>query len=216
MLLMVLFSVAQSLQTAGHPSGWNTIRLVSPHIQTGAGYELRSYKWLDVPGKYEFYNEQMFQGFALLFFENSMPNRNDAFALMLRAAQKMTPPNNRLRYPSILANALASELETFAGSAAGRAAETSNALVSSMFAYGMYDIITHFGMTEADMRSELNNNLITLPKAFANYWAHRDALKQRVCPFLGGPNCTGAGNIDIARAASEAKAYFTDATRILR
>ena len=107
-----------------------------------------------------------------------MPNRNDAFALMLRAAQKMTPPNNRLRYPSILANALASELETFAGSAAGRAAEASNTLVSSMFAYGLYDIITHFGMTEADMKSELNDNLITLPKAFANYWAHRDALNK--------------------------------------
>lgn len=204
------------------PSGWNTIRLVSPHIQTGARYELRGYKWLDVPGKYVFYNEQMFQGFAILFFEKAMASRNDAFDMMLRAAKKMTPPNNRLRYPALLANALANELETYAGTAAGRAAEASHSLVSSMYVYALFDIITHFGISEEDMKREFRINMETYlpvpkPKAFDNYWAHRAALKARLCPMLGGNNCSsGNGNIDIVRAAEEAKVYFTDSSRILR
>src|SRR6187455_1274318 len=93
--------------------GYNTSLLVNPNIQTGARYELRDYRWLDVPGKFEFYNEQIFQGYALLFFENAMRNRNNSFAMMLRAAQKMTPPNNKFRYPAVLANALAIELEAY-------------------------------------------------------------------------------------------------------
>lgn len=203
------------------PPGWNTIELVSPHIQTGAGYELRGYKWLDVPGQFTFYNEQMFQAYALFFHENAMPTRNDAFDMMLRAARRMTPPNNRLRYPALFANALANELEAFARTPAGRAAETNRNLVSSMFAYALYDIVTHFGMTEADMRREFTINMETYapvprPLAFNNYWAQRDALKQLVCPFLGGPNCTGNGNIDIVRAATEARTYFTAPARILR
>lgn len=217
----VVFSGTIPANRTVTPPGWNPIRLVSPHIQTGAGYELRSYKWLDVPGKFGFYNEQMFQAFALFFYENSMPSRNDAFDMMLRAAKNMTRPNNRLRYPALFANALANELETFARTPAGRTAETNHALVSSMFTYALYDIVTHFGMAEADMKREFTINMETYlpvpkPLAFNNYWSHRDALKQRICPFLGGPNCTGNGNIDIVRAASEAKAYFTEASRILR
>ena len=203
------------------PPGWNPIRLVSPHIQTGAGYQLRSYRWQDVPGEYVFYNEQMFQAFALLFYENALPGRNDVFDLMLRAARTMTPPNNRLRYPALFANALSNELERYAGTAAGRAAETNRTLASSMFTYALFDIITHFGMSEADLRREFTINMETYlpvpkPKAFDNYWAHRDAVKQLVCPFLGGNNCTGNGNIDFVRAAREAKTYFADPSRILR
>lgn len=200
---------------------WDTILLVSPHIQTGARYELRSYKWLDVPGKYTFYNEQLFQAYALFLYENIRSNRNDAFDMMLRAARTMTPPNNRLRYPALFANALANELESFARTAAGRAAETNRTLVSSMFAYALFDIVTHFGMTEADLRREFTINMATYvpvpqPLAFTSYWAQRDALKQLVCPFLGGVNCAGNGNIDFVRAVREAKTFFTEPARILR
>jgi hypothetical protein len=202
------------------PPGWNPIRLVSPHIQTGAGYQLRSYRWQDVPGEFVFYNEQMFQAFALLFYENALAGRNDVFDLMLRAARTMTPPNNRLRYPALFANALSNELERYAGTAPGRAAETNRTLASSMFTYALFDIITHFGMSEADLRREFTINMETYlpvpkPKAFDNYWAHRNAVKQLVCPFLGGNDCTGNGNIDFVRAAREAKTYFADPSRIL-
>jgi hypothetical protein len=197
------------------------ITLVSPHIQTGAGYELRSYKWLNVPQEYALYNEQIFQAFALALFENSFPNRTLAFDAMLRSAKALTPPNNRLRYPAHLANAMANELEAFARTPAGRTAEASHTLVSSMFVYAMLDLITHFGMSEADLRREFTINMSTYtptpqPLAFAQYWAHRAAIKQLACPHLGGPNCTGDGNIDFLRAVSEVKNYFTDSSRILR
>lgn len=199
------------------PAGWRPIRLVNRDIETGASYQLRSYKWLDVPGNYTLYNEKMFQSYALFFYENAMSSRTDAFAMMLRAAKKMTPPNNRLRYPAVFANALANEMEAFARTAAGRAAETNHTLVSSMFSYAMYDIVNHFGMTEADMQREFRVATgVPAPIAFTRYWAERAALKQRVCPFLGGPNCTGNGNIDFARAVAEAKAFCTDSSRILR
>lgn len=218
----VVFSGTIPANRQVNPPGWNTIRLVSPDIETGAGYELRGYKWLDVPGKYAFYNEQMFQGFAMLFFEQAMPNRNNAFDMMLRSAKKMTAPNNRLRYPALLANALANELEAHAATPAGRTSETNGTLVSSMFVYALYDIITHFGMSEADLRRELSTNMATYvpvpkPKAFDEYWNHRAAVKALVCPFLGGNDCApGNGNIDIVRAAQEAKTYFSDPSRILR
>jgi hypothetical protein len=198
-----------------------TITLVSPSIQTGARYELRSYRWLDVPGKFVFYNEQMFQAFALSFFENALPSRTQAFNMMLDAAKAMTPPNNRLRYPAHMANGLANGLEAFARTPEGRAAETSHTLVSSMFAYALMDIVTHFGMSEADLRREFTINMSTYnsttqPLAFNAYWAHRAAIKAIACPNLGGADCTGTGTIDFMRAVRDVKNYCTDSSRILR
>ena len=204
------------------PPGWNPIRLVSPHIQTGAGYQLRAFKWLDVPGKYCFYNEQMFQAYALMFYEQSAVDPVKSFDMMLNAAKKLTPPNNRLRYPAAFANALANELETYARSAEGRTAQSRNTLVSSMLAYALYDIVTHFGMSEDDMKREFRINMETYkpipkPKAYDEYWADRAALEKRLCPFLGGSDCNrGTGPINIIQAAQEARTYFRDARRILR
>jgi hypothetical protein len=217
----VIFSGTIPANRIVTPTGWNPIRLVSPHIQTGAGYELRSYRWLDVPGQFGFYNEQMFQAYALFFYENAIPSRTESFDMMLRAARVMTAPNNRLRYPALFANALANELERFARTPAGTAAETNRTLASSMFAYALYDIVTHFGMSEADLRREFTVNMETYlpvarPLAFNNYWAHRDAVKQLVCPFLGGANCAGNSNIDFVRAVREARTYFSEPARILR
>jgi hypothetical protein len=197
------------------------IKLVSPHIQTGARYELRVYKWLDVPGKFVFYNEQMFQAYALAFYENAFPTRTLSLETMLRASRVMTPPNNRLRYPAHLANALANELETFARTPAGRTAETNHTLVSSMFAYALIDLVSHFGMSEADLRREFTINMSTYtptpqPLAFAQYFTHRAAIKALACPHLGGTDCAGSGNIDFLRAVAEVKNYFTDSSRILR
>ena len=203
------------------PTGWNPIKLVNPNVQTGARYELRAYRWLDVPGKFVFYNEQMFQAFALSFFENALPTRTQAFNMMLEAAKALTPPNNRLRYPAHLANGFANGLEAFARTPEGRAAETNHTLVSSMFAYALMDIITHFGMSEAELRREFTINMTTYnttpqPLAFNAYWAHRAAIKALACPNLGGADCAGTGNIDFMRAVRDVKNYFTDSSRILR
>lgn len=203
------------------PNG-NFITLVSPHIQTGARYELRRYKWLNVPGEYVFYNEQMFQGFALLYHEFAYEKKDTAFTKILMAAKKLTPPRERLRYPATLANELANLMELYANTARGRAEETAGTLVSSMFAYAVFDIITHFGMSENDLKREFTINMstyvpIAVPKAFNAYWAERNAIRQLVCPHLGGSNCVaGTGNIDVIRAVTEARNYLRNASKILR
>ncbi|MBT1709631.1 hypothetical protein KK062_15415 [Fulvivirgaceae bacterium PWU5] len=202
------------------PPHRSTITLVNSYIETGARYELRSYRWLDVPGKFVFYNEMMFQAYAWFFFDQGLPSRTEAFDVMMRACQVMTPPNNRLRYPGILATALASELEAYAGTPAGRAAETNHRLVSSMFAYALYDIVTHFDISDAELtqRFSISRSLSTAtpPQALTQYFTHRAAVKQLACPHLGGPNCVGTGTINFARAVTEVKNYFTDSSRILR
>lgn len=199
-----------------------TIKLVAPHIQTGGRYILRSYKWLDVPGDYVFYNEQMFQGFAQLFHELALVRNDTAFNMIVKSAQAMTPPRERLRYPSFMANHIANSMELYASSVQGRAEETAKTLTSSMFVYALYDIITHFGITEARLKREFTISMATYlptpkPKAFDQYWTHRAAVKALACPHLGGNNCMpGAGNIDIVKAIIAARDYFRDPSRILR
>jgi hypothetical protein len=198
------------------------VRLVAPHIQTGAGYELRSYKWLDVPGDIVFYNEQMAQGFALLFQEFAFSNKTRAYNTIFDAARAMTLPNQRLKYPAFFANNLANSMESYARTTAGRSEETAGTLTSSLFVYALYDMFTHFGMTEESLKRELSVNFdpykpIPKPLAFDNYWAQREAVKQLACLYLEGNNCQhGISTIDIRRAVEAVRNYFRDASRILR
>jgi hypothetical protein len=198
------------------------VRLVAPHIQTGAGYELRSFKWLDVPGDYVFYNEQMAQGLALMFHEFAFSSRTRAYNAIFDAARAITPPNQRLKYPGFFANNLANSMEAYARTSAGRSEETAGTLTSSMFVYALYDLFTHFGMTEEKMRRELLVNFdpykpIPKPLAFDNYFSQRDAVKQVACQYLEGNNCQhGTGAIDIRRAVEAIRNYYRDPSRILR
>jgi hypothetical protein len=203
------------------PDG-DTIRLVSQHIQTGARYEIRKYKWLDVPGEFVFYNEMMCQAYLQLFHEFAFERKDTAFQKILSAAKGITAPRERLRYPASIANQLALSMERHAATARGQAEEAAGTLTSSMFAYALYDILTHFGMSEADMKRELSINMATYlpfpkPQAYDAYWSRRNAVRQLACPFLGGSNCvSGTGAIDIVRAVTAARDYFRDSSRILR
>src|SRR5690606_37469304 len=97
-------------------------------------------------------------------------------------------------------------------------------LVSSMFAYALYDLLGHFGQTEAELRRAFDINSATYipytpkPAAFNRYWAHRDAIRRLACPHLGGDNCnpSGTGNIDIHRAVVAVRDFFRDPATILR
>lgn len=189
------------------------------------GYELRRYRWLDVPGKYVFYNENMSEAFFYLFYRYGFSSRDTAFNKIFDATKTLSlTPNQRFRYPAHVANLLANKMEAYARTAAGRAEENNRTLVSSMFAYALYDLLGHFGRTEADLRREFDINSATYipgtpkPIAFTRYWAHRDAIRQLACPHLGGDNCnpTGTGNIDIHRAVRAVRDYFTNPTTILR
>ncbi len=189
------------------------------------GYELRAYKWLDVPGDFVFYNEQMSEAYFYLYHRYAFASRDTAYNKVFDAVKKLcVNANQRHRYPAHAANMFANSMEAYARSSAGQADAANNTLVSSMFAYALYDLLTHFGQSDADLRRAFDINSATYipytpkPQAFTQYWAHRNQVKQLACPFLGGNSCSpgATGNIDIHRAVAAVRDYFKNSARILR
>lgn len=197
-------------------------RITSP---TG-GYQLRSYRWLDVPGRYVFYNELMSECYFYLMHRYSFNSPDTAYNKIYAGVQTLCIyANQRWRYPAHMANLLANGMEAYARTAAGRTDETNGVLVSSMFAYALYDLLGHFGMTDDELRRQFDINSASYiphtpkPIAYTRYFAIRDQVRQLACPFLGGSaNCasTAAGRIDIHGAVTAVRNYFRDASRILR
>jgi hypothetical protein len=200
------------------PDG-RAISLTSTNLQPGSGYELRIYKWLDVPGQYVLYNEEMSESYFYLYQRYAFASQDTAYQKLLGAAKVLSAPNQRLRYPAHVANILANSMEVYARA---HAADTS--LVSSMFALGLYDLLGHFGRTDDDLRREFSINAATympmtpVPKAQAEYLRRRAAVKALVCPYLSGNGtCREQGsNIDIHAAVVAMRNYFHDPATILR
>lgn len=189
------------------------------------GYELRSYRWADVPGKFVFYNEQMSEAYFYLYHKYGFHRPDTAFNKIFDGVKKLCmSANQRHRYPAHMANMLANSMEAYARSAAGQAEQTNGTLVSSMFAYALFDLLGHFGQSEADLKREFDINSATYigytpkPLAFNQYWAHRNAIRQLACPHLGGDSCNpaGTGNIDIQQAVAAVRDYFRNPARILK
>jgi hypothetical protein len=202
-----------------------SVRLNTNITPAGGGYELREYRWLDVPGEFVFYNELMSEAYFYLYHQYGFNSKDSAYNKLLSAVKTLCNyPVQRYRYPAHVSNMLANSMEAYARSAAGQAEQANNTLVSSMFAYALFDIITHFGMSDADLQREFDINSATYiphtpkPIAFTQYFARRAQVKQIACPFLGGPNCApnSTGAIDIHRAVREVRNYFTNAATILK
>jgi hypothetical protein len=197
----------------------NAITLTSPNLQPGSGYELRTYKWLDVPGQFVLYNEMMSESYFYLYHRYAYANQDTAYAKLIRAARVLSTPNQRLRYPAHVANILANSMEAYA-----RAHPADTSLVSSMFPLALYDLLGHFGRTDDDLQREFRINSATytpmtpVPKAQQEYYKRRAAVKALVCPYLSGnATCREQGNnIDIQGAVLAMRNYFHDPSTILR
>jgi hypothetical protein len=229
----------------GTPAMWNaphtTLCTGIPCISTGGdtlnvhlntwitsptgGYELRAYRWFDIPGKFVFYNEQMSESYFYLFHKYGFLQRDTAYNKIFDGVKKLCiSANQRHRYPAHMANMLANSMEAYARSAAGQAEGNNRTLVSSMFAYALYDILGHFGHSEADLRREFDITSATYiaytpkPQAFSQYWAHRNAIRQLACQHLGGNSCNPAAtsNINIHQAVTAVRDYFKNPATILR
>ena len=203
---------------ARFPNG-NAISLTSTNLQPGSGYELRTYSWLDIPGQFVLYNEMMSESYFFLYHQYAYAVPDTAYRKIIAAAGVMSPPNQRLRYPAHVANVLANSMEAYA-----RARPADTSLVSSMFALGLYDLLGHFGRTDADLQREFTINAATamrmtpVPRAQAEYMRRRAAVKALVCPFLSGnAGCTQAhAPINIHAAVQAMRRYFRDPATILR
>lgn len=186
------------------------IKLVNTPLD--GNYELRNYKWLDVPGKYLMYNEIISKAYFYLIHKYAFDKEDRAYARILMAVKDMAKPNVHDRYIGYAANHIARNMELYASSVPGKADKDNGVLVSSMITYGLIDLLTHFGMTEEDFKKYLRINQAgsELPIAYVKYWSQRAKLKALVCPHLGGNNCNGGqGNIDILKATKEMRDFFT-------
>jgi hypothetical protein len=116
----------------------------------------------------------------------------------------------RNRYPTFAANNLAAQLEAFAATPAGQQKKAAGTLTSSMFPIALLDMITHFGMTDAEFQTEFRRDqpLVT-SKALTEYWKHRDAIR-KICDahFKANP-------IRFTVAVGEVHAYFQKPATIL-
>src|SRR5690606_6654963 len=78
-------------------------------------YQLRNYRWIDVPGKYVFYNEQMSEAYFYLFHKYGFLQRDTAYNKVFDAVKKLCREANQIhRYPAHVANMLANDLEAYA------------------------------------------------------------------------------------------------------
>src|SRR5262245_2561281 len=177
------------------------ITLTTPNLAPDAQYELREYKWLDVPGDCVLYNEMMSESYFYLYHRYAFSDPDTAYQKILGAARVLSFPNQRYRYPAHVANVLANYMEAYA-----RAHPADPQLVSSMFPLALYDLLGHFGRTDDGLRREFTINSWTytptpVPKAQAEYLKRRAAVKALVCPYLSANSaCKEQGaSIDIEK-----------------
>jgi hypothetical protein len=204
------------------------INLVGEHIQTGASYQVRKYKWLDVPGDFVFYNEIMFQAMMYIYHEKAFASKDTSMTKILKVGNYLSPlsDHQRHRYPINVAMKLAKLMEEYASTPVGRREETNNTLVSSLFPIALYDMLTHFGQTDTEFQRELevaNYQVEGItnfgqPRAKAEYLAKRAEIKRLLCPFLSANSECRQANAPIKMdlAISALLTYCRDSSRILR
>jgi hypothetical protein len=168
---------------AGEPQVWN-----APHIendrpipatlpQTG-GYSWRYYSWIDIPGFFVQFGESTSTAFHLYFWQNVYGNRDQALDMILSSARSMAFDRTK-RYLTYAVNRLAVQMESTAPVGPG------TVRTSSMFPFALLDVLTHFGMTDDEYRQEYGRNYPeTNPRAFTEYWHHRNAVRNLTQPFL--------------------------------
>ena len=101
--------------------------------------------------------------------------------------------------------------ESNANTAEGRADEEMGRLRSGMFVYGLLDLLTHFGISQAELKKDLSENAQgKTPRAFDKYWAIRDDIKKRMGPYIGPPE------IKIREALFDLVSYFSRTETIIR
>jgi hypothetical protein len=157
-----------------------------PDAPPGAGYAVRSYRWRDVPGKYILFCETTSTAFHMFFWKYANNNRDQAFEMIFNSAQAMWQ-ERRQRFLAYAVNRLALQLEDFARRAEGQAAATAGTLTSSMYPFALMDMLTHFGIERAEFEREVRaTNPDRHPRAFTEYWNHRDNIRKLAQPFLEG------------------------------
>ena len=142
------------------------------------GHAFYDYRWMDVPGVYNWFNEHNFTAFLYYFWRNANGNPDVSMDMIKTAARALWSYDDTLkRYPTYVVNRLALKMEDYNGNA-GRADATRT---SSMFPYALLDLVSHFGLTAAQYQADHNRTHPDRnPRAFTEYFNHRNAIQSLV------------------------------------
>jgi hypothetical protein len=176
-------------------------------------YEIRKYKWRDVPGRYMMNNENMAQAYLYLFWKHGFANMDTAFNKIRNTARILyTSRDYRNWHVAFFANSFAYQMERYVTTPSGQADLTNNRLISSMFAIAIYDLLRNFSGSNIDFEADIRNNTFSngIPFAMETYKNHRNAIKTLV-----QSNIT-ANSININAAVGLMKNYFKNPSTILR
>ena len=140
------------------------------------------YRWLDVPGVFNLQNENNFTAFLYYFWLNANGSRDVTLQMLRDAANSVWSLEDTLkRYPTYMVNRIALRMEDY-NSNGGRTDATKT---SSMFPFALLDLVMHFGFTERQYRADYDRNYPDRhPRAYTEYFAHRDAIRQLVLADL--------------------------------
>ncbi|MBK8503358.1 MAG: hypothetical protein IPL46_14745 [Saprospiraceae bacterium] len=138
------------------------------------------YTWLQLPGFYIPFSERTSTAFFTHFWQNTNGNKDQALDMIIKASNAMYDKRQK-RFIDYAVNRLAIQLEDFSATGPGQTAKNNNSLTSSLFPFALFDLLTHFGMTETDIKQDMDrSNPDRHPKAFTAYWSHRDAIRNLV------------------------------------
>lgn len=162
------------------PAGWTDL-YSAPRTQGNVGTRVVwQYRWRDVPGFYLMFCESSTTSYGLMFRSVANGNTAQAHQMIINTATALSE-TRRKRFLTYMANRLALQMEDYAATAQGQQAHAAGTLSSSLLPFALLDIVTHFGMSEADFKADYaRQHPDRDPWAFANYWANRNAIHDQV------------------------------------
>lgn len=179
----------------------------------GGRYVLWGYKWRDVPANFLLFNENTSTGVFHFFQRNACSNPAAALRLVMQADSSMWQDQTK-RYLYYAANQLALAQEALAAQPTSAAATACGTLTSSMLPYALLDIVTHFGMTDQELRAEIARHPVArASRASTEYLTHRAAILHAAFANLVGD--ISASPIQIQGAVQHAVEYLRQPATLL-
>jgi hypothetical protein len=222
----VLVSATVPYKQAGqaHPTfnvGGYQLELVSDHLVPGSSrYEARLYQFIDVPKNYLYYSEATTELYLTMLHRYAYQSRDTALVKIIDYAKYYVQQSKwqRHRYPSKLAVYFARSMENYYKAAYAKGRTQQEKIASSIFPLALYDLLMHFGPSDADLAREFEVATYTIPevpqiikpKAVDWYLSHRKEVKELMCPYISGnKECSVAKTsaMDIENAVQVLRTY---------
>jgi len=166
--------------------------------QSDSPIVIYTYKWWDVPGWYLLFAESTSTAFFSIIKNQTYQNK-DIVLDMIRYTSNAMSPDRKKRFLTYACNRLALRMEEYNSSTQGQADGTK---ISALFPFALLDLLTHFGMPDAEFKEDYQkNNADKDPKAYNEYWTRRAAIKTLVQSDIT------ANPIRFTEAVEKIKAY---------